>query len=106
MKTFCINTLGCKVNQYETQQIQELLEQLGLHKNEPPKKPDLVVSGVNFGRNTSVNILYSGTVAAATEGMLLGIPSIAVSLDAYTRKVDTKTAAEYAVMIAEKIMSG
>ena len=43
MKTFCINTLGCKVNQYETQQIQELLEQLGLHKSKPPKKPDLVV---------------------------------------------------------------
>jgi threonylcarbamoyladenosine tRNA methylthiotransferase MtaB len=43
MKTFSINTLGCKVNQYETQQIHELLEQLGLHKSEPPKKPDLVV---------------------------------------------------------------
>ena len=43
MKTFCINTLGCKVNQYETQQIQELLEQFGLHKSEPPKKADLVV---------------------------------------------------------------
>ena len=43
MKTFSINTLGCKVNQYETQQIHELLEQLGLHKCEPPKKPDLVV---------------------------------------------------------------
>jgi threonylcarbamoyladenosine tRNA methylthiotransferase MtaB len=43
MKTFSINTLGCKVNQYETQQIYELLEQLGLHKCEPPKKPDLVV---------------------------------------------------------------
>ncbi len=43
MKTFSINTLGCKVNQYETQQIQELLEQLGLHKSEPPKKPDLVI---------------------------------------------------------------
>ncbi|NQT02953.1 MAG: tRNA (N(6)-L-threonylcarbamoyladenosine(37)-C(2))-methylthiotransferase MtaB [Planctomycetes bacterium] len=43
MKTFSINTLGCKVNQYETQQIHELLEQLGLHKCEPPKKPDLFV---------------------------------------------------------------
>ena len=43
MKTFSINTLGCKVNQYETQQIQQLLEQLGLRKSEPPKKSDLVV---------------------------------------------------------------
>ena len=43
MKTFSINTLGCKVNQYESQQIRELLEQLGLHKVEPAQKPDLAV---------------------------------------------------------------
>ncbi len=43
MKTFSINTLGCKVNQYESQQIRELLEQLGLHKIIPPEQPDLVV---------------------------------------------------------------
>ncbi len=43
MKTFSINTLGCKVNQYESQQIRELLEQLGLHKVEPLEKPDLLV---------------------------------------------------------------
>jgi len=43
MKTFSINTLGCKVNQYESQQIRELLEQLGLHKVEPPRTSDLVV---------------------------------------------------------------
>ena len=43
MKTFSINTLGCKVNQYESQQIRELLEQLGLHNIEPLKKPELFV---------------------------------------------------------------
>ena len=43
MKTFSINSLGCKVNQYESQQIRELLEIFGLHKVEPSKKPDLVV---------------------------------------------------------------
>jgi len=43
MATFSINTLGCKVNQYESQQIRELLEQLGLQKAESPKKPDLIV---------------------------------------------------------------
>ncbi len=43
MKTFSINTLGCKVNQYESQQIRELLERLGLHKVEPLRKPDLAV---------------------------------------------------------------
>jgi len=43
MKTFSINTLGCKVNQYESQQIRELLERLGLHNIEPTKKADLTV---------------------------------------------------------------
>jgi len=43
MKTFSINTLGCKVNQYESQQIRELLERLGLNQAETSQKPDLVV---------------------------------------------------------------
>ena len=43
MKTFSINTLGCKVNQYESQQIRELLEKLGLRMAESPEKSDLVV---------------------------------------------------------------
>lgn len=44
------------------------------------KKPDLLVSGINLGINTGINILYSGTVSAATEGTFLGIPSFAISL--------------------------
>jgi threonylcarbamoyladenosine tRNA methylthiotransferase MtaB len=43
MKTFSINTLGCKVNQYESQQVRELLERLGLHKLDPSEKADLAV---------------------------------------------------------------
>ncbi|MBX3045350.1 MAG: 5'/3'-nucleotidase SurE [Candidatus Kapabacteria bacterium] len=43
------------------------------------RKPDLVVSGINHGKNTSINVLYSGTVAGATEGVLAGINSIAIS---------------------------
>ncbi|HXJ09714.1 MAG TPA: 5'/3'-nucleotidase SurE, partial [Burkholderiales bacterium] len=42
--------------------------------------PDVVVSGINFGANMGDDTIYSGTVAAATEGYLFGIPSIAVSL--------------------------
>src|SRR4029453_16582692 len=42
--------------------------------------PDLVISGINLGANMGDDTIYSGTVAAATEGFLLGIPSIAVSL--------------------------
>lgn len=44
-------------------------------------KPDLVVSGINDGSNDGCSVFYSGTVGAAREGALLGIPSIAVSLD-------------------------
>ncbi|MFH1051529.1 MAG: 5'/3'-nucleotidase SurE [bacterium] len=69
------------------------------------KKPDLVVSGVNFGRNTSINIVYSGTVAAATEGLLVGIPSIAVSVNSHSRKADTIPSAHYAALIAKEITS-
>ncbi len=69
------------------------------------RKPDLVISGINHGQNTSVNILYSGTVSAATEGMLLGIPSIAISLASYNLKDDCTIAAGYAKLIAKKLLS-
>ncbi len=45
------------------------------------KKPDCVISGINSGANVGVDIVYSGTVSAATEGALAGIPSMAVSFD-------------------------
>jgi 5'-nucleotidase len=44
--------------------------------------PDLVVSGINRGSNLGTNVIYSGTVSAATEARILGIPSLAISLDA------------------------
>jgi 5'-nucleotidase len=49
-----------------------------------PRPPDLVVSGINLGANTGTNVIYSGTVSAATEARILGIPSIAVSLSTFT----------------------
>jgi len=48
------------------------------------RKPDVVVSGINLGANTGINTIYSGTVSAATEGAILGIPSFAVSLCTYS----------------------
>jgi 5'-nucleotidase len=45
--------------------------------------PDLVMSGINSGANVGVDILYSGTVSAATEGALAGLPALAVSVDDY-----------------------
>jgi 5'-nucleotidase len=63
-------------------------------------KPDLVVSGINDGLNTAVNVIYSGTVSAATEGTILGIPSIAISIE-YTQKPDFETAAKIALVVAK-----
>lgn len=60
--------------------------------------PDMVVSGINEGSNLSDDVLYSGTVAAATEGRFLGLPSIAVSL-AGPKCLHYATAAQIAKML-------
>lgn len=66
-------------------------------------KPDLVVSGVNPGANLGDDITYSGTVAGAYEGMLLGITSFAVSDVSYTPK-HTETAAKFAAKLAHELL--
>ena len=64
--------------------------------------PDMVVSGINLGANMGDDTIYSGTVAAATEGYLLGIPSIAVSLASKAgRHFDT--AAQVALETVERL---
>jgi len=52
------------------------------------RKPDLVVSGINHGSNAGINIIYSGTVSAATEGTILGYPSIAFSCTDFDEEAD------------------
>jgi 5'-nucleotidase len=63
--------------------------------------PDLVVSGINFGANMGDDTIYSGTVAAATEGYLFGIPSIAVSLASKVGR-HFETAAAVAVQLVQR----
>ena len=48
--------------------------------------PDIVISGINSGANVGNDIIYSGTVSAATEGTILGIPSVAISLSAFKNR--------------------
>ena len=48
-----------------------------------PEKPEMVVSGINIGPNIGTDVVYSGTAAAARQAALMGIPSIAVSLDSF-----------------------
>ena len=64
------------------------------------KPVDLVVSGINLGANVGINVLYSGTVSAATEGAILGVPSIAVSLGTHSRDADFGFAARFARKVA------
>jgi len=62
-------------------------------------KPDLVISGINLGPNVGISILYSGTVSGATEGAILGIPSMAVSLGTFSNP-DFSVAAGFASDLA------
>ena len=65
-----------------------------------PKRPDMIVSGINAGANVGVDVLYSGTVSAATEGALAGIPAMAVSVDDYHPE-ELSAQAGYAVGMLE-----
>lgn len=65
------------------------------------KKPDLIISGINHGENTSTNVLYSGTMSAAVEGAMENIPSIGFSLANFDADADFSTA-QY---VADKIIS-
>jgi 5'-nucleotidase len=69
-----------------------------------PHRPDLVVSGINHGRNTAVSLIYSGTVSAATEGTLLGIPSIAFSLDSFKLEADFTYAGKVAAWLVKRMV--
>ncbi|MBF2067459.1 MAG: 5'/3'-nucleotidase SurE [Calothrix sp. C42_A2020_038] len=64
--------------------------------------PDLVLSGINQGANVGTEILYSGTVSAAMEGIIEGIPSVAFSLTSHTSK-EFQPAAKFANILVEKL---
>ncbi len=69
-----------------------------------PRRPDLVVSGINGGLNAGINVLYSGTVAAAIEGAFFEITSVAVSLE-YDDHAQFDKAARLARAIIEQILA-
>jgi 5'-nucleotidase len=66
-------------------------------------EPDMVFAGINHGANLGDDVLYSGTVAAATEGRFLGLPAVAVSL-AGNNPAYFETAAQVAVNLLQRIM--
>jgi len=58
-------------------------------------KPDIILSGINHGSNLSINVIYSGTMSAAVEGAVEGIPSIGFSLCDYAHEADFTQGKEY-----------
>jgi 5'-nucleotidase len=66
------------------------------------KTPDIVISGINHGSNTATNVIYSGTVSAATEGTVMGVSSIAISLTTYAEP-DFRFAAKFAAKLVKLI---
>lgn len=76
-----------------------------------PKKPDLVVSGINYGENVATGVTISGTVGAALEAASLGIPAVAVSLEAearyhltYSEELSFLVAADFAARMARLLL--
>lgn len=68
------------------------------------RKPDLCVSGVNHGSNSSINVIYSGTMSAAMEGAIEGIPSVGFSLLNYSLQADFSAARAFAKLIAGNVL--
>jgi 5'-nucleotidase len=77
-----------------------------------PSRPDLVVAGINYGENIGLGVTISGTVGAALEGAALGIPALAISLEAepryhlsYSEEVDFEASAHFACYFGERLMA-
>jgi 5'-nucleotidase len=68
------------------------------------RKPDLVVSGVNHGSNSSISVLYSGTMSAAIEAAIEGMPSIGFSLCDYSPNADMEHARAHVKKIAQQVL--
>jgi 5'-nucleotidase len=77
-----------------------------------PRKPDLVVSGINYGENLGTGVTISGTVGAALEGAAAGVPALAISLETdpslhltHSRETDFSGAAYFTSLFAEVLLS-
>jgi 5'-nucleotidase len=69
-----------------------------------PRRPDLVVSGINRGANLGEDVFYSGTVGGAREGTFFGVPSLAVSLAVRSGDIDFGAAADFASRLTAMVL--
>ena len=77
---------------------------LAVNKIFKGKKPDLCVSGINHGLNSSINVIYSGTMSAAVEGAIESIPSIGFSLDDFTHEADFSHCKKFIKAIVQQVL--
>ncbi|MCG8311007.1 MAG: 5'/3'-nucleotidase SurE [Cytophagales bacterium] len=68
------------------------------------RKPDLLVSGINHGSNTSISVIYSGTMSAALEGAIEDIPSIGFSVCDYSLEADFSHVKDHVLTIAKQVL--
>lgn len=68
------------------------------------RKPDLCVSGINHGSNSSINVIYSGTMSAAVEAGTLGIPAIGFSLMDFSHEANFNPSKKYVKQIAQEVL--
>lgn len=69
------------------------------------RKPDIIVSGVNHGSNSSISVIYSGTMGAAIEGCLNGIPSMGFSITTHSMNADFSVVAKYGAEIFDTVFN-
>ena len=69
------------------------------------RKPDLILSGINHGANLSINVIYSGTMSAALEGAIEGIPSVGFSLCDFSIDADFSPCEDVLKQVIEKMLS-
>lgn len=67
-------------------------------------KVDLVLSGINHGSNAAINVMYSGTMGAAIEGSLYGVPAIGLSIDDHDADADFEGAVEYGRVVVDQVL--
>jgi len=69
------------------------------------RRPDILLSGINHGSNAAICVIYSGTIGAAFEGCIVGIPSIGISLTDHSLCADFSQAGKYGKRVAEKVLA-
>ncbi len=70
------------------------------------RRPDFLFSGINHGSNASINIIYSGTMAAVLEGALAGVPSVGFSLNNYSLNASFEAVGPYVQQIVKEVIEG